>query len=236
MGPQSWQICPSIHIRNRKPEVYSHPQFAPQRIPMGNHRMEHCWPWINTTLPIVSKAVVVETHRQPTGIIIIQSVDANITTIGEETIVAPSMDVDRRGVLIGSVTKLGSGLSGISARRNLNKRSTLSTTTTRVVGTPQIVFTNLIMSTHVVQDPTKSFFSNKDLVWTYRICYGRQNKVNIHFPYVPYVRISKFLEGEIGIWAPSWNGMFTKTFQAKWISSHQLSKTTLTICGRHLWH
>jgi len=29
-----------------------------------------------------------------------------------------------------------------------------------------------------------------------------------------------------GIWAPLWNGMFTKTFQAKQMSNNQLSKTT----------
>jgi hypothetical protein len=39
-----------------------------------------------------------------------------------------------------------------------------------------------------------------------------------------------------GIWAPLWNGMFTKTFQAKQMSSNQLSKTTSGIHGKHLWH
>jgi hypothetical protein len=39
-----------------------------------------------------------------------------------------------------------------------------------------------------------------------------------------------------GIHAPSWNGMFAKTFQAKQMSSNQLSKPTLGICGKHLWH
>jgi hypothetical protein len=49
-----------------------------------------------------------------------------------------------------------------------------------------------------VQNPTKSAFLNKDLVWTFGICHGRQNKVTIQFAYVPYVHIVKFLEGEGG--------------------------------------
>jgi hypothetical protein len=53
-----------------------------------------------------------------------------------ETIIAPSMDVARRGILIGFVTKLGSGLGGILARRNLIQSLAIPTTTTRVVGTP----------------------------------------------------------------------------------------------------
>jgi hypothetical protein len=47
-----------------------------------------------------------------------------------------------------------------------------------------------------VQNPTKSPFSNKDLVWRFEIHHGGQNKVTIQFAYVPYVRISEFLEGE----------------------------------------
>jgi hypothetical protein len=52
-----------------------------------------------------------------------------------------------------------------------------------------------IPSIHV-QNPTKSPFSNMDLVWRSRICHGGQNKVTIQFAYVPYARISEFLEGE----------------------------------------
>jgi len=47
-----------------------------------------------------------------------------------------------------------------------------------------------------VQNLTKSFFSNKDLVWRFEIRHGGQNKVTIQFAYVPYAHISKFLEGE----------------------------------------
>ncbi len=51
---------------------------------------------------------------------------------------------------------------------------------------------------HSCPKPTKSPFSNKNLVWTSRIHHGRQNKVTIQFAYVPYARISEFLEGERG--------------------------------------
>ncbi len=46
-------------------------------------------------------------------------------TIGVVTIVVPNMDIVRKGVLIGSIAKLGSGLSGVLARRNLNQSSTV---------------------------------------------------------------------------------------------------------------
>jgi hypothetical protein len=44
--------------------------------------------------------------------------------------------------------------------------------------------------------------------------------------------------GILGRWtlAPLWSGMFTKKFQTKRMSTNQLSKTTLNICGKHLWH
>jgi len=58
-------------------------------------------------------------------------------------------DVVRGGILIRYATKLGSGLGGVLARRNLNRSSTLLIATIGVVGTIQIVFTNLIMTTHV---------------------------------------------------------------------------------------
>ncbi len=35
LRPQNRQICPSIQFKNKVLEVYSHPHFAPQRIPMG---------------------------------------------------------------------------------------------------------------------------------------------------------------------------------------------------------
>jgi hypothetical protein len=68
----------------------------------------------------VSKAVVVETWKQHVGVGVTQSPDACITTIGVETIVAPNINVVRRGVFIRSIIKLGSGLGGISVVRNLS--------------------------------------------------------------------------------------------------------------------
>jgi hypothetical protein len=59
------------------------------------------------------------------------------------------MDVVRRGILIGSATKLGSGLGGVSVGRKLSGSSTLPIATIGVVGTPQMVFTNPIMTIHV---------------------------------------------------------------------------------------
>jgi hypothetical protein len=39
LGPHNRQIHPSIQFRSTVPKMYSHPHFAPQKIPMGNHRM-----------------------------------------------------------------------------------------------------------------------------------------------------------------------------------------------------
>jgi hypothetical protein len=68
----------------------------------------------------VSKAKVAKTRRQHARIRVIQSLDVSITTIGVEMVVAPNIDVVRKGVIIRFVTKLGSGSSGVSARRNMN--------------------------------------------------------------------------------------------------------------------
>jgi len=59
------------------------------------------------------------------------------------------MDVVTRGTLIGSTTKMGNGSGGILARRKLSGNTTLPTSTIGVVGTPQMVFTNPILITHV---------------------------------------------------------------------------------------
>jgi hypothetical protein len=73
LEPHSLQISPSIHIRSRELEIILHPHFAPQRIPMGNHKTKYYHPLINITSPIMSKAAIVETQRQPAGIVITQS-------------------------------------------------------------------------------------------------------------------------------------------------------------------
>jgi len=59
------------------------------------------------------------------------------------------MDFVKRGILLGFVTKLGSGSGGVSIGRNLNQSSTLPIVTIGVVGTLQMVFTNSIMIIHM---------------------------------------------------------------------------------------
>jgi hypothetical protein len=61
-----------------------------------------------------------------------------IIIIRIELIVAPTMDVIRRGVLIRSAKKLGSVLGGVLVGRKLNGNMTLPTTTIGIVGTPVV--------------------------------------------------------------------------------------------------
>jgi hypothetical protein len=91
---------------------------------------------------------VVETRRQPTRIVT-QSLDVGITTTKVKTIVVTIMDVVKRGILIGFITILDSGLCGVSTKKKLNGSMALPTTTIRVVGTLQMVFTNPIMTIFV---------------------------------------------------------------------------------------
>jgi hypothetical protein len=51
-------------------------------------------------------------------------------------VILPTMDVVRRGILIGCIAKLGSGSDGVSAGRKLSGGSALPTVTIGVVGTP----------------------------------------------------------------------------------------------------
>jgi hypothetical protein len=97
----------------------------------------------------MSEATVVETQSQLTKVGVIQSLDVGITTTIVEMIVASNMDVVKKGTLIGSTTKLVSGSGGVLTKNNLNQNSALPTTITRVVGTPQMVFNNPIMTIHV---------------------------------------------------------------------------------------
>jgi hypothetical protein len=127
---------------------------------MGNHKLEHHQFWINTIPPIISEAAIIETWKQHVGIRVIQSLDTSITTIRVETVVAPNIYVVTRWVLIGSTTKLGNKLNGISAKRNLNWNTTLSIITIGVVGTPQVVFTNPIMIIHVNRNLSRPSMSS----------------------------------------------------------------------------
>ncbi len=62
--------------------------------------------------------------------------DVDITTIGVEVVVMPTIDLVKRGILIRSTTNWGSGLSGVLVRRKMSGSSTLPTSTNKVVGTP----------------------------------------------------------------------------------------------------
>jgi len=66
-----------------------------------------------------------------------------------EMVVVPNIDVVKKGVLIGFIVKLGSESDGVSIGRNLSGSLALPIAIIGVVGIPQIVFTNLIMVTHV---------------------------------------------------------------------------------------
>jgi hypothetical protein len=70
-----------------------------------------------------------------------------------ETVIVPNTNFIRGGTLTDSTMNLGCGLRGVSMRRNLNKGFGLPSTTTPVVGTPQMVFTNLIIIIHVNMIP-----------------------------------------------------------------------------------
>jgi len=87
-----------------------------------------------------------------------------VTTTKVETFVAPTMDVVKKGVLIRSTTNLGSGSSGVLARRKLSGNTTLPTITIGVVRTPQMLFTNPIMITlvnRIANRPSMSSMATK---------------------------------------------------------------------------
>jgi len=108
----------------------------------------------------VSKTTVVKTRKQPTMIEVIQSFNVVITTTGVETIVMPNTNVTKRGIVIGLAINLNYGSNGLSMRRNLNRNSRLPMVNTRVVGTPQMVFTNPIMTTHVHKTTNRPHMSS----------------------------------------------------------------------------
>jgi hypothetical protein len=67
----------------------------------------------------VSEATFVEI-RKHARIGVTRSLDASITIIGVETIIAPNMDFVKMGVLLRFATKLRSGLVGVLVGRNLH--------------------------------------------------------------------------------------------------------------------
>ncbi len=66
-----------------------------------------------------------------------------------EIVVAPTTNFAKSGVLIGYVANLGHGLRRVLMRKNLSRSLGIRITTIGVVGTPHMVFTNPIMTTHV---------------------------------------------------------------------------------------
>jgi hypothetical protein len=66
-----------------------------------------------------------------------------------ETIVAPNTDVVRKGMVIRYAINVSHGSSEFSTGGNLNKSSKLPIVSIGVFGTPQMVFTNPIMTIHV---------------------------------------------------------------------------------------
>ncbi len=98
LGPQSRHICPSIQFKNKTPKVYSHPHFAPQKIPMSNHIMGHRHIRINLNSPRMSEATIAKSQRHPLGTKVTKS-HVIIITIRMEIVVAPSTNAIKGGVL-----------------------------------------------------------------------------------------------------------------------------------------
>jgi len=87
-----------------------------------------------------------------------------------------------------------------------------------------------------VQNPTKSSFLNKNLVWKSKIHHGGQNKVTIQFAYVPYVHISEFSEGEQGDTNTPMEWNVYKNFSSQTDVKQPTIKNYMGILGKHLWH
>jgi len=97
----------------------------------------------------MSKMEVVEIWKQPTRIEVIQLFNVIIPTTRVEIVVAPNTNVIRSGVLMGFVMNLGCRSRRVSVKRNLNTSLKIPIIITGVVGTPHMVFTNMILTTHV---------------------------------------------------------------------------------------
>jgi hypothetical protein len=108
----------------------------------------------------VSKVVVIETWRQLARIEVIQSFNTVITTTTLDMVFEPNTNVSKKGVIIRFVINLDRGSNRFSASMNLNRSSGLLTTNIGVVGTPQLVFTNPIMTTHEHKTIDKSPMSS----------------------------------------------------------------------------
>ncbi len=65
--------------------------------------MEHCQTQVNTTSPRMSIVAIVKTQKQHVGIEVTQLFNAVIITIRLATVIAPNMDVVKKGMVIGYV-------------------------------------------------------------------------------------------------------------------------------------
>jgi hypothetical protein len=78
-----------------------------------------------------------------------------------DIVVVPNMNVAKRGVVIGSTVNLGRGLGEFSMGRNLNRSLKLPMANTIIVGTPQMVFINPIMTINVHKTIDRPLMNSK---------------------------------------------------------------------------
>jgi hypothetical protein len=98
----------------------------------------------------VSKVATIEIQRQLARMEFIQSLNVVIPTTRMEIVVTPTTNFVKGGnLLIGFAKNLGCGLRRVLVRRNLNRSLRIPVATIGVVGTPYMVFTDPIMTTHV---------------------------------------------------------------------------------------
>jgi hypothetical protein len=120
---------------------------------------------------------IAKTWKQLVGIDVTQSFNAIITTTKVETIIVPNMNVVKGGVVIGFATNLSHGSCDFLAIRNLNRNSGLLIVKIRVVGTPQMVFTNPIMTKTLridvfIKKVIQHFMVNHILIPNFHISYN----------------------------------------------------------------
>jgi hypothetical protein len=110
-----------------------------------------------------------------------------------EIVVTPNINFIKSGILIGFVMNLG-GLDGVSVRRNFNRSSRTLVTNIGVVGTSQMVFTNLIMTIHVnriIDRPSMSSIVAKGYISTY----VRNPRRGYEEPFVVTIKIPDHING-----------------------------------------
>jgi hypothetical protein len=96
-------------------------------------------------------------------------------------IIKPNTNIAKRGVVIGSIVNLDHGLGRFLANRSLSR--SLPIANIKVVGTPQMVFTNPIMITHEHKTIYKPLMSSIT-VGRYRNIDAEDLKVEYRKPFV----------------------------------------------------